>query len=184
VNGTPFAARVLGRIDNGKGYWESVRVGVFEGDAPYGAYVRNYGSYGAETFSPFRQDGVWYALYAPDYTGTRALKLTGGMTDWAGESRDEFGFCPVQLWVPWEQNDGRWGFIVGCVWGDDCSWKVQVADLRRLADRELVRIAPFGYAPLVAGADTDDPQELALEDVVEDVAPSSVRFMGTAYHLW
>jgi len=40
------------------------------------------------------------------------------------------------------------GFVAGCIWGDDTSWKVEAFDLSRASDGILTRIAPWGYAPL------------------------------------
>lgn len=40
------------------------------------------------------------------------------------------------------------GFVAGCVWGDDTSWKVEAFDLARASDGNLRRIAPWGYASL------------------------------------
>jgi hypothetical protein len=87
----------------------------------------------------------------------------------AGEESRSWGFCPVGFYVPdwWDvHGDGavlpgstRWsadyewpmgdfGFVWGCVWGDDSSWKVQYLDLSRVGAGELGRDDRFGYVRL------------------------------------
>mgnify|MGYP001573654497 CR=1 FL=1 len=40
---TPFTTRVIGEIDNGKGHWTYLHVGVFDaGGTQIGEYKRNY----------------------------------------------------------------------------------------------------------------------------------------------
>ncbi len=43
------------------------------------------------------------------------------------------------------------GFVAGCVWGDDSSWKLEVVDLSKAADGTISRSARFGYLELVDG---------------------------------
>jgi hypothetical protein len=40
------------------------------------------------------------------------------------------------------------GFVAGCIWGDDGSWKVEAFDLSRASEGFLTRIAPWGYAAM------------------------------------
>lgn len=47
-----------------------------------------------------------------------------------------------------EWPTGQFGFVWGCVWGDDSSWKVQALDLSRVTDGVFVRDARFGYVEL------------------------------------
>jgi len=61
--------------------------------------------------------------------------------DQAALYRHEFG--------DWEFM--RIGFIAGCVWGDDNSWKLQVLDLSRAADGIIKREERFGYLELPEG---------------------------------
>lgn len=84
---------------NRPGTWNSTVVSVFDGDVQVGAYERNYYSFAAETFEPFEKDGVWYALYSPNYTCTRVMRLPD-CTDIGGEEPAADGFCPVELYVP------------------------------------------------------------------------------------
>jgi hypothetical protein len=78
------------------------------------------------------------------------------------------GFCPVGFFVPdwWDVNDGsiipgseywdadrEWpngdfGFVWGCEWGDDSSWKVQYLDLSRVQQGVVRREERFGYVEL------------------------------------
>lgn len=44
--------------------------------------------------------------------------------------------------------DGTFGFVWGCIWGDDSSWKVQWLDLSRVAEGVLTREERFGYVEL------------------------------------
>jgi hypothetical protein len=43
---------------------------------------------------------------------------------------------------------GDFGFVWGCVWGDDSSWKVQYLDLSRIQEGLLKRDDRFGYVKL------------------------------------
>jgi hypothetical protein len=78
------------------------------------------------------------------------------------------GFCPVGFYVPdwWDLHDGslipgseywdankEWpngdfGFVWGCQWGDDSSWKVQYLDLSQIQQGVLRREERFGYLEL------------------------------------
>ena len=87
----------------------------------------------------------------------------------AAEEPASNGFCPVGFYVPdwwdlhdgtklpgsmyWRPADGQWpagdfGFVWGCVWGDDSSWKVQYLDLSSVADGVIRRDDRFGYLKL------------------------------------
>ncbi|MEJ0022401.1 MAG: hypothetical protein WDN76_02410 [Alphaproteobacteria bacterium] len=53
----------------------------------------------------------------------------------------------------YEIKYGRWrsldvGFIAGCIWGDDSSWKLEVVDLSRAAEGLISRTARFGHLQL------------------------------------
>ncbi|VAW32662.1 hypothetical protein MNBD_CHLOROFLEXI01-1939 [hydrothermal vent metagenome] len=51
------------------------------------------------------------------------------------------------------------GFVSGCFWGDDSSWKVQVLDLSQAAKGIISREERFGYLPL--------PDKLSLKDSID-----------------
>jgi hypothetical protein len=147
------------------GVMQTAVITVFNGDKTIGSYERNYPAFGEETFAPFAVDGQWYALYSPDYTGTRLMALPS-CKDLGGEEPASNGFCPVELFVPryrmcrskyrntgeeselwtfdsntaressneYEVTYGPWiyldtGFVAGCIWGDDSSWKLETIDL-------------------------------------------------------
>ena len=64
-----------------------------------------------------------------------------GHEDTKASSRD-FTFT----YGPWLSLDI--GFVAGCHWGDDSTWKLQVFDLSRAAEGILVRSERFGHVQL------------------------------------
>src|ERR1700740_455576 len=81
------------------GVWPSALVRVFDGDHQIGAYERNLAGWAEPTFEAFQWDGEWFALYAPDYTSTRVMRLPD-CNDLGGEEPASDGFCPVEYYVP------------------------------------------------------------------------------------
>jgi hypothetical protein len=97
------------------------------------------------------------------------------------------GFCPVGFYVPdwldiydesfipgckyWtadaEWPVGDFGFVWGCYWGDDNSWKVQYLDLSRVQQGIISRDERFGYVELATHGfrspclDPEPPQKRA-----------------------
>lgn len=154
-------------------------------------YRRNHGFY--STFEPFRQGNRNFALISRNYTTTGVLDLDSGEVI-AEEPIDSFGFCPVGFYVPdwWDVRDGRtipgchywgedyewpigtFGFVWGCQWGDDSSWKVQYLDLSQVADGILRRDARFGYAEL-ACSQRDEPWRYPEAPAVPSKPPSFIR---------
>lgn len=63
----------------------------------------------------------------------------------AGEERVPPPNCETS-YGPWCSLDV--GFVAGCVWGDDSSWKLEVFDLQRAAEGVISRSARFGYLEL------------------------------------
>lgn len=51
------------------------------------------------------------------------------------------------------------GFVAGCIWGDDSSWKIEFLDLSRAAEGILVRKESFGYCEL--------PNSMNLRDAID-----------------
>jgi hypothetical protein len=142
-------------VDHGAGVWKTARVDIFEGNGTearqIGGYDRNHAGWADSTFAPFAQDGRWYALYASDYTATRVMELPS-CRDLGGEEPHAAGFCPVDYYVPHDHADvakagdaGRFGFVAGCIWGDDSSWKIQYLDLSNVSRGVIVRKEMFGY---------------------------------------
>ena len=171
--------------------WAITTVEVFrranEGGQPEKVFEfeRNYGL--LQTFEPFRQGDREYALIAPHYTATSVVDLASGCVI-ATESVSSAGFCPVGFYVPdwWDQHDGsiipgsehwdeddewprgEFGFVWGCVWGDDSSWKVQLLDLTEIRSGVIRRVERFGYvelatdgyrSPCLSSDDSMAPQE-------------------------
>jgi hypothetical protein len=150
-----YHAKVLESVPTQPGCWAHLRVGVFQGEAQVGEYKRNYSAM-YDTFFPFKQGDEWFALYSSDYTATRVMRLPS-CEDVAGEDPHGHGFCPVDFYVPQVDEDGdadadelgdlagTFGFVAGCVWGDDSSWKIQYLDLSRISEGILGRDDRFGY---------------------------------------
>lgn len=130
-------------------------------------YDRNYAM--LDTFEPFRQGDRDFALISNDYTTTAVLDLQTGVVI-AAEEPDPRGFCPVGFYVPdwwdihngngrfpgtlnWFPADDEWptgdfGFVWGCEWGDDASWKVQYLDLSGIQQGVVSRDDRFGVVHL------------------------------------
>lgn len=125
-------------------------------------YARNHAMFA--TFEPFRQKGRDLALVSRNYSKSAVLDLTTGEII-AEEPDTEWSFCPVGFYVPdwwdlhddsilpgspyWSKDDelpdGTFGFVWGCVWGDDTTWKIQWLDLSRVTEGVLTREERFGY---------------------------------------
>jgi len=145
-------------IDAGPGKWKTARVNIFAGvdDAArkIGSYERNHAGWCDSTFAPFARDGRWYALYSPNYTATRIMELPS-CKDIGGEEPHTNGFCPVDYYVPHDHPavvqagaGGHFGFVSGCIWGDDSSWKIQFIDLSDAPRGVLTRKETFGYVAM------------------------------------
>ena len=144
-------------------------------------YSRNYDL--LQTFEPFRQGDREFALISQNYSRTAVLDLLSGEIV-AEEGSERGDFCPVGFYVPdwWDVHSGsivpgceRWtgdyewqkgdfGFVWGCIWGDDSTWKVQHLDLSRIAHGEIVRRERYGYVEL----ETSDYRSPCFEP---DLAP-------------
>lgn len=64
------------------------------------------------------------------------------------------------------------GFIAGCIWGDDSSWKVQLIDLRKAHKGKIKRNGDIlGYLQL--------PRNLSLREavIIDDMSPEYPHFM-------
>ena len=152
------------------GTWETVHVDVLDGETIIASYDRNYGM--LQTFEPFRQGDRTFALISTEYTATSVLDLATGEII-AAEEPTATGFCPVGFYVPdwWDLHDGttlpgsmywhpaddQWpigdfGFVWGCLWGDDSSWKVQYLDLSSVRGGVIRRDDRFGYLKLATDA--------------------------------
>lgn len=156
------------KIDKGKGYWNYLLIEIFtsEDNKKIGEYTRNYSSM-FNTFVPFTKDGKDYALYSPDYTSTRIMSLPD-CRDLGGEERNTYGFCPVDYYIPFEKIDElemqdeipkNFGFVAGCIWGDDSSWKIRYIDLSDIKNGNIKIDDRFGYIQL--------PYNLELKNAID-----------------
>lgn len=176
-----YAAQVSRVETPGKNTWDYLDVAVHYRDdtVPIAHYRRNYPAFN-RTFEPFRQladPDRHYALISRHYTATAVLDLQSS-TIVAEEKPASNGFCPVGFYVPdwWDVHDGSilpgshfwnterdetprgdYGFVWGCVWGDDTSWKVQHLDLSDVAKGEIGRDDRYGYVELATIS--DDPTD-------------------------
>lgn len=159
---------------NQPGTWDSTVVEVLRRNGAalerVGEYLRSYSM--LSTFEPFRQGDRELALISREYTKTAVLDLASGeVIAEETESSPGAGFCPVGFYVPdwWDINDdsiipgsehwngdrewptGAFGFVWGCYWGDDSSWKVQHLNLSRVQEGIITRDDRFGYVELATG---------------------------------
>ncbi len=146
------------------GAWKYLEVEVLLDGKPAGEYTRNYPNL-FNTFVPFvQEDGGVYALYSPKYTATRLMRLPE-CEDIGGEEQHAAGFCPTGYYVPYRPDRGlvgAWGFVSGCVWGDDSSDKVQYLDLSEAVRGRLQREEKFGYLETPSGMTLKEAVNLDL----------------------
>lgn len=193
--------------------WPRIDVTVTGIDGERWQYRRNYSM--LRTFEPFRQlrNGVWheYALISESYTRTSVMDLASGEIVAVEQLEPGVeGFCPMEFhvadwWEPdrWGSQDGsllpddelwephmgaRRGLVAavaGCVWGDDHSRKLQLLDLRHIADGVITRHAPFGYVELADGVDLATAVDLDWETRRAHIAVSaSFSFRAGALEPW
>ena len=151
-----------------------------------GSYDRDYHSL-QKTFHPFKYKGNDYALYSPHHKETRIMKLPICDDYCVVEGK----FSPVEYYVPsyddmcdpqkfdkewnkqFEEVLGSFGFVSGCYWGDDTSWKIGYIDLSRL-DEKIAKIDfRFGYI--------SQPVNLTLPQCIDlsDYIPSDGEYSIT-----
>ena len=148
-------------IPTGREQWSKLKVEIFEKDEEenenkIGEYERDYTSL-YQTFHPFQKGDQWYALYSSHYEETRLMELPSCRD----LGKEDSGFCPVEYYVPSyedmyspsdddEWNDqyknivGTFGFVSGCYWGDDSSWKIVYLDID-VEKGKLKLSHKFGY---------------------------------------
>lgn len=157
------------KVETQPGAWHTLQVEVLdEAGHVITTYDRNYPNL-YRTFEPFRQGDRILALVSTDYTATSVMDLATGQII-ASEKPHASGFCPVGFYVPdwWDINDGSilpgssswddnkvfpkgdFGFVWGCIWGDDSSWKVQYLDLSCVQEGVIKRDERFGYVELAS----------------------------------
>jgi hypothetical protein len=77
-------------------------------------------------------------------------------------SEKERSHAASRAWLernPFVTQHARWGFVAGCVWGDDCSWKIQCLDLSRASEGIVKRDDRFGYIEL--------PRHISLKQAID-----------------
>ena len=150
-----------------EGYGRTLEIEILNAaNETVATYRRNYGAL-MKTFEPYRQGENLFALISTDYTATSVMDLSTGEII-ASETPDSGGFCPVGFYVPdwWDIHDGsilpgssgwkpdyenpkgNFGFVWGCIWGDDSSWKIQYLDLSKIQQGKIMRDERFGYLKL------------------------------------
>lgn len=139
---------ITSEINNRKPYWSHTLVEILKGHITIGSYIRTYPGCGKSTFFPFSHErsGKELALASANYMYTDIMELPS-CTWLSGDpqrERDYFThFCPVEFFVP-KEGKGDFGFVGGCVWGDDSSMKVRLLDLRD-ADKGKISKIDIGY---------------------------------------
>jgi len=94
-------------------------------------------------------------FYVPRYKSVRRTLRDGrAIESWAfdadaeklesGDTTDPYG-QPVTV-GPWRSLDV--GFVAGCLWGDDSTWKLETIDLSRANEGIITRKARFGHLQL------------------------------------
>lgn len=171
LSDTPFRIETE-KVATKTGCWNHLKVSIYQLDGEarrlIGSYEREY-TVLFNTFVPFQKNGKWYALYSSDYTATRVMSLPE-CTDLGGEEGDAFGFCPVGYFVPDEvdMNDDpntSLGIVIGCIWGDDSSWKIQLLDLRDVENGNIQRIPnTLGYLEY-GGSAAEMVNDITLEQI-------------------
>lgn len=189
------------------GCWDILKVEIFDNGKKIGQYERSYPTL-FNTFHPFEQHGKHYALYSADYTTTRIMELPS-CKDIGGEKRNSPGFCPVdyavlhdpEMYKEWAKCYGpgtQWdnpvymqrfkalingeiGFVAGCVWGDDSSWKIQFLNLKKMKEGFFskgrdIREDWLGYIEL--------PRGIKLKDAIsfEEWEPDHEQFTIATPH--
>jgi len=165
LNAEPsYYAKVIKKEPTGKGTWEYLEVGIFKyipnasHDQQVGSFQRNYPSL-YDNFHAFRKGDKWYALYSKDYMQTNVMTLPDCKDITNEKKSNTYGFCPTGYYVPFHRKDsedygdddglrGEFGFISGCVWGDDTSWKLRYLDLLKVEKGIIKMDERFGYVQL------------------------------------
>lgn len=64
----------------------------------------------------------------------------------------------------WHFPDRVHGFVAGCIWGDDSSWKIEYLDLSKADEGIIKREARFGYIAMPAHLDLNKAVDLDAGD--------------------
>ena len=176
-------------IETGRDSWSKLKIDIYQMDddkydipegadgTHIGSYERNYSSL-YKTFHPFKKGDQWYAMYSKSYEKISVMELPSCKEI----ATNDDSFCPVEFYVPSydnmmskEDNDewnnqfkdveGTFGFVSGCYWGDDSSWKIAYLDLSDMLNGKIKLEHKFGYI--------EQPPELSLQQCIcmYDYAP-------------
>lgn len=151
---------------NGVGQWDSTICEIYQDETKIGEYKRSYPSYANQTFCPVSYNGKDYALFSFNYTKISLMALPSCEIIELKETNLK-DFCPVEIYVPLlahiffkkggdvtilskgknkipsesesSRNEfySRLGFVSGCIWGDDVSWKLNLLDLSKIEEGEI-----------------------------------------------
>ena len=102
---------------------------------------------------------TWVSLESGDKGQSRLFETEADAHSEAVKERGSGRWRVREEYGGWECLDI--GFVAGCIWGDDSSWKVQAIDLSRAADGVIARSERFGYLQLPCGKTL--PQSISLE---------------------
>lgn len=86
---------------------------------------------------------------------------------------------------PYVTEYAPWGFVAGCHWGDDSSWKIQFIDLSKASDGIITRDDRFGYIELPSGVSLEsaiDTRGFKPErPFIEIALPTTFNINGTKH---
>lgn len=110
-------------------------------------------------------------FYVPSYIEKESIDTTGQTHRYRHNEPDQESF------VPYEKNGFRtypigsltyysFGFVAGCIWGYDSSWKIQYLDLAKVENGLIRREERFGYIALPNALDLK--QAINLYDYLYD----------------
>jgi hypothetical protein len=92
-------------------------------------------------------------FFIPRYRILKSTSTDGRQFEhWYFESAAEsnlYGLDSSYQAGPWQSLTT--GFVAGCLWGDDSSWKLQTIDLSRAAEGIITRSERFGYVEIGVG---------------------------------
>lgn len=190
MNIIPYSSRVIEQI-TGENSWGQNRIGIFQGETQIGEFLYNYPVFDC-IFYPFKLKEKWYAIFAPDYLSTGLMSLPDCKI-LSREESGGGGFCPVEYYIPrytefnypieksgeiylrtyekdWNDENQKkeyfyepFGFVAGCHWGDDTSWKVQYLDLSKADEGTFKREERFGYLELARNLKLKEAVEIDFE---------------------
>lgn len=125
------------------------------------------------------------AFYVPAlqeimFGGDRAGKLSGIYhTD--PKTFEEPHYNEKHDWVVKPIQFMDFGFVCGCVWGDDCSWKIRFFDFSRIKEGIVTYDSRFGYVEM--------NEKLTLAESIEIIWPGQSHdqlgiklFVGQSYN--